>query len=360
LPEIARGLGISFDRAGLLIALRSLAGLTSVFWAWLAERYGYRLILIISLLTGLVGTAMCGFLPFFPVFVIGFIVIGISKAGYDPVVQTYVSKKVNSRVRAKALGFIELSWASSWFIGIPLTGWLITKYGWQSPFVIFSILIILAITITLITGKKNGISKRKINKENKFFKGSMELLANPRIRSILLVSFLITLANENYLVCYGAWLETSFNIRIMLLGAISIIVGLSEFAAEAGVTLFVDRIGKYKSILTGLIITTLLYFLTPLCDQKLSYALTWISCVAIFHEFTIVSSFPFVFSIPDKSNGIVMAMNFMALTLGRLVGSLTGPKIWLINERIYEVTFVSGILLLIAVLIFYFNHRLLR
>lgn len=355
LPEIARGLGISFDRAGILIALRALTGLTSVFWGYLGGRYGHRFILIISLLTGLAGAAICGFLPFFPAFVIGFIVIGISKAGYDPVVQTYVSKKVDSKVRAKALGFIELSWASSWFLGIPLTGWLIVKYGWQSPFAAFSILIVLAIAITMITGNKNNIKKSSIKKDRNFFKVSMELLGNSKVRSILFVSFFLTLANENYLVCYGAWLETSFNIKIMLLGMISIIVGLSEFAAEAGVTLFVDRIGKYKSILTGLIITTLLYFLTPVCDQKLFYALIWVSCAAVFHEFTIVSSFPFVFSIPDKNKGIMMAMNFMALTLGRLVGSLTGPKIWLVNERIHEVTFVSGILVLVAVLIFYFN-----
>lgn len=342
LPAIARGLSISFQHAGLLVAARHFVGLTGALWAMVAEKKGYGWGMMIGLTALLLGSFTVSLSTGFAFALVGFILIGISKPVYDPSVQAFVSARIPYAKRAMALGILETSWAGSWLLGIPLSGVLIAYFGWHSPFSFISGAALLAIFLTArlkdITSADQTSGK---NIEQNLSTPSETVLSKVGPFLILGVSLLMVFANENMVIVYGAWLEEQFHLQVRELGFFSILVGMAELGGELTVVALVDRIGKRKAILGGLVLTGLSYLALTFCQRSLYMALAGLVCMFYLFEFTIVSIFPYVSEMVPAERGKWLAFNYTALVIGRLCGALSGPWLWQLRPDIYLIVILS-------------------
>lgn len=342
LPAIARGLGISFQQAGLLVAARHCMGLTGALWGVVSERKGYGWGMMIGLTALLLGSLTVSFSGSFTFALVGFVFIGISKPVYDPSVQAFVSARIPYSKRAKALGILEASWAGSWLLGIPLSGLLIAHFGWHSPFGLISGAALLAIFLTI------RLQDVTLTNQASAKNGDQNILAPEESPSgkvgpilVLGVSLLMVFANENMVIVYGAWLEEQFQLRVQELGFFSMLVGLAELGGEFTVVALVDRIGKRKAILGGLTLTGLSYIALPFCQSSIYVAAVGLVCMFFLFEFTIVSIFPYVSEMVPAERGKWLAFNYTALVIGRLCGALSGPWLWQKRPDIYLIVMLS-------------------
>jgi predicted MFS family arabinose efflux permease len=342
LPAIARGLDISFQQAGLLVAARHCVGLTGALWGVVSERQGYLWGMIIGLTTLLLGSFTVSVSRGFTFALVGFVLIGISKPVYDPSVQAFVSARIPYAKRAKALGILETSWAGSWLLGVPLSGLLIAHFGWHSPFTLISGAAVLAIFLS--TRLKEVTSANQASAKNTVHKlpaPSEAPLGKAGPILILGVSLLMVFANENMVIVYGAWLEEQFHLQVRELGFFSILVGMAELGGELTVVALVDQIGKRKAILGGLTLTGLSYLALPFCQSSIYLALAGLVCMFYLFEFTIVSIFPYVSEMVPAQRGKWLAFNYTALVIGRLCGALSGPWLWQKSTNILLLVIVS-------------------
>ncbi len=145
LPILARGLGVSITTFSLALSGRQIAGMFGPFLAILTESRGRRF----GMLTGLglftAGVMIVVLWPIFPVFVVSLILTTIGKYMFDPHMHGYLGDQVPYERRGLAVAITELGWSLAFFIGIPITGFLIARGGWISPFWVFAILGIIAI-----------------------------------------------------------------------------------------------------------------------------------------------------------------------------------------------------------------------
>lgn len=352
LPAIARGLSISFQQAGLLVAARHCVGLTGALWAMVAEKKGYGWGMMIGLTALLLGTFTVSLSTGFAFALVGFILIGLSKPVYDPSVQAFVSARIPYSKRAMALGILETSWAGSWLLGIPLSGLLIAHFGWQSPFSLISISTLLAIFWT--TRLKDVTLTNQASTKN----AEQNFSAPPEVPTVKLgpililgVSLLMVFANENMVIVYGAWLEEQFHLRVQELGFFSILVGVAELGGELTVVALVDRIGKRRAILGGLALTGLSYVALPFCQRSIYLAALGLVCMFFLFEFTIVSIFPYVSEMVPEERGKWLAFNYTALVIGRLCGALSGPWLWQQRPDIYLIVILSLAAQVLAVIL---------
>ena len=361
LPAIARGLNISFQQAGYLVAARHFIGLTGAFWGILSERKGYTWGMLMGLLTLLLGALTVSVSQGFLLALLGFVLIGMSKPVYDPSVQAFVSTRIPYSKRARALGLLESSWAGSWLIGIPLCGLLIAHFGWRSPFMMISGAALMAILWTRRVNQ-SGLAESNFKQEMDASVGKPETTATRSVRPIMVlgVSLLMIFANENIVIVYGAWLEEQFHLQIQALGFFSILVGAAELAGELTVVFLVDRIGKRRAILGGLILTTLSYLALPFCQGSLTVALLGLVAMFFLFEFTIVSIFPYVSELVPAERGKWLAFNYTALVAGRLGGALTGPWLWQRSPDILILVFLSLAAQILAVVLLLGTMRLSR
>jgi predicted MFS family arabinose efflux permease len=352
LPAIARGLGISFEKAGLLVAARHLVGLTGALWGLLGERKGYAWGMVLGLSALCIGSLTVSVSRTFSLALLGFVLIGLSKPVYDPNVQAFASSRIPYSKRAWALGILESSWAGSWLIGIPLSGFLIAHFGWQSPFVLISGAALVAIICTK--------SLQQITQANPDYRESTsqmvsssreEVTVQARPILILGVSLLMVFANENMVIVYGAWLENQFNLQVQTLGLYSILVGLAELAGEFTVVFLVDRFGKRRAILTGLLLTGMSYLALPFCQSSVVFAFVGLIAMFFLFEFTIVSIFPYVSELVPSERGKWFAFNFSALVVGRMAGALLGPWLWERSAELYILVIFSLLAQVAAVIL---------
>ncbi len=114
-----------------------------------------------------------------------------------------------------------------------------------------------------------------------------------------------------------------------VLGLASSVIGIAEVMGEGISAGLVDRLGKKKAVLGGLLLNAGAYLLLPLLSGNLASALVGLFVLFIAFEFSIVSSFPLISELAPDARGTLMALNVAALSVGRMAGSLTATPLWL-------------------------------
>jgi predicted MFS family arabinose efflux permease len=167
---------------------------------------------------------------------------------------------------------------------------------------------------------------------------------------LLALTWLMTLANENVFIVYGAWLESEFSLALVAIGLASLVISVAELIAEFTSAGLVDRLGKRRSVLIGLIFSVAAYLALPVLSNQLAGALAGIALMFLTFEFSIVASIPLISEIAPAARGTMLALNVSAAALGRMAGSLTGPRLWS-AEGLVGVALVSAGLSIAATLI---------
>jgi len=332
LPSLARGLGIPLTAASGLVTLRLVAGLAAPLAGHVADRYGRRRIMEGALLLYSVAGLLLGGVRNFPAAVVAFLLFGLAKVFYDPAVYAYVGDTVPYDRRGRMVGIIELSWSAAWLLGVPASGFLIERFGWQAPWLLFGALGLVSLGLTHhgLPAARPLIAdgSDKAGPANPLRTWGM-LLRRPPVVALLAASLLMTLTNEMVLIVYGAWLESSFRLSLGALGLASTVVGLADATAEMGTTVITDRLGKRRSVLVGLLgLAASLVLLPWLSTLGLAASLGGVVLMILAFEFGIVSLLPLVTELAPDARASLLSLNILAFSVGRTLGAGLGGWLW--------------------------------
>jgi MFS family permease len=155
-PVLSRGLGVPLTAITSLIAVNQATAVLGLFFGPIADRLGYRLMMLTGMTLLVAGMFAGGLFPFYGVILIALFLAGLGKSIFDPALQAYVSERVPFHRRGLAIGLLEFSWAGSTLLGIPLIAVLIDRQGWRAPFFVMGGLGILGILALRILIEKTG------------------------------------------------------------------------------------------------------------------------------------------------------------------------------------------------------------
>lgn len=348
-PMLSRGLGVSLTAVTSLIAVNQATALLGVFFGPLADRFGYRFMMLGGLGMLVLGMLSAGILPVFYVVMAALFLAGLGKSIFDPAIQAYVSSHVTYQHRGRAIGLLEISWAGSTLLGIPCMALLINWMGWRAPFYFLGLLGLAGMAALVLLIPKNNHSNFKQKEINAFRAAWPHLLANRSALGALGYSFCVSIANDNLFIVYGVWLERSFGIGVVLLGIGTGIIGLAELCGEGLTAVFSDRWGLKKSVVIGILFTIGNYLLIPWYGQSLSFALIGIFVVFLSFEFMVVTSLSLCTEILPQYRATMMSAFIAAGGLGRVLGAMIGVQVWLAGG-IMATGFVSAVATLLAFL----------
>jgi predicted MFS family arabinose efflux permease len=330
LPAISRGLGVPLEVASLLLTVRGLLGATSPLFGYLSDRIGRKPLMLGGLLMLIAGAGLLVTGRSFGMALVAFALLGLSKSSYDPAMQAYVSDVVPYEHRGRALGATELSWSASWLFAVPATGLLIARWNWRAPFAVIALLALVSVlgTVRLTVPRMTSADKPSESVIRGNVRGYLRPLLSRRTLLVLAVSGLVILANENFFIIYGAWMETQFSLAPAGLGLTSVVVSLAEFAAAVLSALSVDRLGKHRALYIGLAANAGAYLLLRGLVGSLGGALAGIMLLAATSEYAIVSTLPLVSELAPTARGTVMAVNVALTAIAAAVASLVAPRLW--------------------------------
>ncbi|MFH2058224.1 MAG: MFS transporter [Pseudomonadota bacterium] len=353
-PELARGLNVDLSAITSVIAVNQATGLLGPVGAGFADRYGYRLFMLISLAMLTIGTFALGLIPIYSMLMVCFFLTGLAKTIFDTSLQAYIGSLIPLEKRGKIIGITELAWAGSTLVGIPLTGLVIERFSWQTPFFIISGLSLACFFLLLIFMPKTGQGQPAGVPKTAMVSNWKKILKNKKVLAVLCFVFFMSIANDNLFVIYGVWLEQSYQLSLVAIGFGTIIIGLSEILGEGCTALFSDKIGLKPSILIGIILSSLSCFVLPILDIGLGYVLSGLFLIFFTFEFTMVTAMSLSTELVPELRASTMSAFYAIAGLGRMIGAFSGGILWT-QSGIFAISLVSGGCMLASLACFLFG-----
>jgi predicted MFS family arabinose efflux permease len=118
----------------LVISVRSSIAIFAPVLGSIADQRGRRFGMLLGIFLFIVGMSLVAIAPSFMTFSIALLLGILSKYLFDPSMQAYFGDRVPYERRGTALAVTEAAWSLSFIAGIPLIGFLISRFGWNSPF----------------------------------------------------------------------------------------------------------------------------------------------------------------------------------------------------------------------------------
>lgn len=347
LPFIAADLGVSLAEAARIIQARNLIGFLAPVFGPLSDRFGRRVVMLAG--AALISLACLALLFIAPLWfvVAASVLISIGIVLFVPAQQAYLGDEVPYAQRGRAMAFGELSWSGAALIGLPLVGLVLAWFGWRAAFGVLGVLSVAAFLVVWFALPR---VEHRAQHEHPTRGGIRALMRVPIAWAVVGVTFLIAIANENINVVFGTWMNQTFGLDAVAIGLVASAIGGAELGAELFAVGFVDRLGKWRTVLASLIVGGLSYLLLPFLGRNAWTGTFGLVLVFFFFELAVVAGLPLYTEIFPHARGLVMSLEVAAFSLGRAVGSFLAPALFL-QSGFAMVSFLSATALVAAVLL---------
>lgn len=337
LPVIAGGLGLSIVALGRLVGLRNAMGMIAPVFGSLADRIGHRLVMQGGLFLAGTGCILIALDISYPVLVISMMLSGIGVAVYTPNLHAFMSEMLDYSRRARVLGIVEFAWALAGIVGLSVTGVLIERYSWNTPFFVIGIGMYIMIGVYATVPRVHQRVDTDADRSTADPCRKAEPLAIRVLRFFRLgenaksawadiaVTGLCFFSVTHVLITHGAWLAAEYGVSPSKIGFIALIMGIFDLGSSLSVSLFGDRIGKRRSVTIGLIGAVAGFGLLPFLNHSLTPATISIIIPRFFFEFAIVSNFPLLSEQVPEQRGKILSLSVSVGLLGGTLAGITGP-----------------------------------
>jgi DHA1 family inner membrane transport protein len=324
LPFLALHLSVDQHTVSALVTALVLATVVSPLGGALADTRGERATMTGGLALFCAGVTLCALSATFAGFLVGYTLIGLSAALYQPAAQAYLSARTPYDRRGWALGVFEISWAAAALLGVAPLMQLVEATGDSAP-VFWILLVAGAASLALIrfglpAAPHSGLHTRQ--------RIDWRAVRSRGVAGMFALLLLIACAIDLILVVQGVWIKSSFGASEGQLGQIFGMLGIAELIGALGSTLLVDRVGKKRAVLAGFTLTALSMAALPLSEGHWLLFLPLFFLFDLCFEFSIVSAFPLASGVAPTARGTVMALSILTFGIGRAIGSQIAEPLW--------------------------------
>jgi predicted MFS family arabinose efflux permease len=325
LAVFARGLGVNVEVMAYALTFRSLLGVFSPLLASMADSRGRKTGMLFGVGVFIVGTLLVLLVPTFPAFILALVLAMIGKYVFDPTMQAYLGDRIPYERRGRVIAITELGWSLSFVAGIPLMGFILSRFGWRATFpalALGGLLAFLSLAWLLPRDTRPESQQRGIL-------GHFRIVLNYKTALLgLSIGLLISSANEVVNLVFGVWMEDAYNLQIASLGIAAAVIGVAELGGESLTALFTDRLGKPRAVGIGIMLNCLAAIALPILGGSLPGAIAGLFLFFITFEFTLVSTLPLMTELLPSSRATLMATNVAGLSLGRALGALLATRLY--------------------------------
>jgi predicted MFS family arabinose efflux permease len=333
LSVIAAGLGMDVVTLGRLVGLRSAMGMCAPFFGNLADRWGYRAVMRLQLLIGVVGLLLVGGSLHGWMAVLGMALMGAGLYSFVPTLRAYLSFQLPYAQRGRGFGILEYSWALSGIVGLFLMGKLMDLSSWRAPFFVLAIGLLVAWGVFAQLPPTSRLTEASVlparGQAGGYIQRFAAFFALDSNRwsawSAILAGTIANYGTLHLFAVYGAWLAGEYGLTSGQLGLVALVLGCADLCGSVSVSLLTDRLGKRRSTLLGLSGALIVFALLPLVNHVLWTTIGVLAVARAFFEFGTVSQISLVSEQVPTQRGKVMTLAFACGLIGNTLSGFTGP-----------------------------------
>jgi len=344
--------------AGLIFGATFITALImSPIWGRIADKYGFKPILLINGFGIAISVFLMGFVHSVEAFFILRLFNGVV-TGFIPTSLAFVSSQTAREEAGKKLGTLQMGSVTGTLFGPVLGGLMADAFGFKYTFIITSISVVVAALIVLF-----GIKEQKKVKTKKAVQYSRKtilsgLLHHRLMLNVMIVTSLIQIGNfsiQPLLSLYVAGLTNSNDVAFL--------AGLTFSAAGVGNLLFARKWGKmgdeigYEKVLGILLLLSFVFIVPQAFVSSIWQLMIW----RLLFGIAIGGMIPITTALvrreaPIDIQGEVMGYNSSFRFLGNIIGPMFGGVVSGFIG-ISSVFILTGVLFLIGFAFLYYAKR---
>jgi predicted MFS family arabinose efflux permease len=251
-------LKISTTQFGMVVSAYAFsAGASGLLAAGFADRFDRKKMLIFFYIGFIFGTLLCALATNYTFLLMARIVTGIFGGVMGSISFAIVTDLFKLEVRGRVMGYLQMAFASSQVLGLPLGFYLATIWGWHIPF--FLIVVISVLVLIIVIVKMKPVNAHVVTKSdrNPFLHLFKTVSKTDYLKAFAAVTLLAT--GGFMLMPFGsAFSVNNLGLSVKELPIIYMVTGISSMVAAPFIGKMSDVIGKFKVFFAGSIITMIL------------------------------------------------------------------------------------------------------
>ncbi|WP_276498942.1 MFS transporter [Pontibacter litorisediminis] len=221
------------------------AGASGLLAAGFADRYDRKKLLLIFYAGFIVGTLLCGLAPNYLALLVARIVAGLFGGVIGSISFAIITDLFPLQTRGRVMGFVQMAFAVSQVMGIPLSLYLANAWNWHAPFLLLvgiSVLVGIAILVRMQPIREHLL----LQTDRNAFKQLAHVVSDRHYLKGFGANVL--LATAGFMMMPFASAFTVYNLGISLdeLPFIYLVTGLCAMVAGPLAGKLSDQFGKYK------------------------------------------------------------------------------------------------------------------
>lgn len=304
-------LSITTSQFGLVVSAYAFsAGASGLLTAGFADKFDRKKLLIFFYCGFLIGTFLCGIAPTYPTLLAARVFTGVFGGVIGSISFAIITDLFAIQVRGRVMGFVQMAFASSQVLGIPIGLYLAKQFSWHAPFLmIVGLGLIVGILIVMYMKPINA--HLKMQSKGNAFQHLGKTLARPEYLQGFAATTLLATGGFMLMPFGTAYGVHNLGIAEASLPTLYMVTGISMLVFSPMIGKLSDKIGKYKVFLMGSAITCIMTFIY--CN--LSITPLWIIIglnILLFIGITgrMISASALMTAVPDpQDRGAYMGIN---------------------------------------------------
>lgn len=246
---------ISTKQFGLVVSAYAFsAGISGLLAAGFADKFDRKKLLLFFYVGFMIGTFLCAISPNYYFLLGARIVTGIFGGVVGSVSFAIITDLFKMEVRGRVMGYVQMSFAASQILGLPIGLVLANHFGWHAPFWLIGTVGTVVGIIIVIYMKPVDVHLHIKTDRNPFEHLIKTISHNTYLRAFLATTLLAT--GGYMLMPFGsAFSINNLGITMAQLPVLYFITGLFSIVTGPLMGKASDKIGKYKMFVIGTLVS---------------------------------------------------------------------------------------------------------
>jgi predicted MFS family arabinose efflux permease len=343
------------------------AGISGFLAAAFADRFDRKKLLVFFYVGFLIATLLCGIANTYEFLLVARILTGIFGGVIGSIAFDIVTDLFKMEVRGRVMGFLQMAFAGSQVLGIPIGLYLANLWGWNSPF-------LMIVAISLIVGIFIVIYLKPIDKhlalqhQANAFERMERILVQPDYLKAFAATILLATGGFMLMPFASEFSVNNLGIPSTKLPVLYAVTGACSMITGPIIGKFADKVGKFNMFVFGTVVTIVLVVIycnlgvTPLWAVMIVSAVMFIGVSS-----RIISSQALLTAVPAPQDrggfmGINSSVQYLSGAIATLVAGLIVVKTESGRLENYPLLgwVVVGAMLVTVVMIYYLDRRIKR
>jgi predicted MFS family arabinose efflux permease len=240
------------------------AGASGILAAGFADKFDRKKMLLFFYIGFLIGTVLCALAPDYPLLLAARIVTGIFGGVIGSVGFAIITDLFKFETRGRVMGFVQMSFAASQILGLPIGLVLANQFDWHAPFWMIAIFGV-AVGVLIFIYMKPIDEHLKLKSERNAFQHLIKTFSMPDYLKAFVCTSLLATGGFMLMPFGSAFSTNNLGLTLAQLPLVYGITGVFSIATGPLIGKLSDRLGKFKVFAWGSLLTIVMVAIyTPL------------------------------------------------------------------------------------------------